>query len=435
MHLCNADVLRYISKDMLWSYVLELVVSTCTFFTWPLGCIFSSAKRRSIVFWKAPGWKVKGLLIVDFVIANSQLTQRWATSCSEAIGTAIESWAGVAAVLTANTVTPTLVSVWQAIFPASAETRDHVASWIHQSWQQAASAVLSAKRWADVKATAAKRLIATSNAKLSHMAKSPQAQQTAATDGLPSHADVPTVMLLKGAQHVDVDQQPNLLKAHRAHLSKAVSKEPSAKPGRAGAKGKKASAGPHRAQPGAPAKKPSLVPDKAQAGIASNHDLAVLHQVEASAESSAVLDQAQPEAVGNEPPALLDQAEADGDKSPALPDQAHNDITWPALNKRARKLLRKASQAAAADETPDGHDDELEADTAADLPDIPEGKDIKPETSVAAVPYVKSVKSGSLPVLYAYNCCASDTLGGTVALVHQLKEAVSSIQLSLLQFK
>ncbi|KAL0047030.1 hypothetical protein WJX82_004537 [Trebouxia sp. C0006] len=68
------DVLRYVSKDMLWSYVSELV-STCTFFAWPLGCIFSSAKRRSIVFWKAPGWKAKGLLIVDFVIANSQLNQ------------------------------------------------------------------------------------------------------------------------------------------------------------------------------------------------------------------------------------------------------------------------------------------------------------------------------------------------------------------------
>ncbi len=408
MHLCDADVLRHVSKDMLWSYVSELVVSICTFFTWPFGCIFSSAKRRSIVFWKVPGWKAKGLLIVDFVIANSQQTQRWTTSCSEAIGTAIESWVGVAAVLTANTVTPTLVSVWQAIFPASAETRDHVACWIHQSWQQAASAVLSAKRWAVVKATAAKRLIATSNAKLSYMAKSPQAQQAAATDGLPSQADVPTVMLLKGAQHVDVDQQPNLLKAHRAHPSKAVSKEPSAKPGRAGAKGKKGSAGPKRAQPGAAAKKSLLVADQAQAGNGGKDALSVLHQAEAGAEPSTVLDQAQPEAVGNKAPALLDQAqaEADGDRSPALPDHAHDDSTWPALNKRARKQLRKASQAAAtADETPDGHDDESEADTAADLPDIPEGKDIKPETSVAVVPHMKNAKSGSLPTLYACNCC------------------------------
>lgn len=373
MHLCHADMLRYVFKDMLRSCVSELVVSTCTFFAWPLGCIFSSAKRRSIVFWKAPGWKAKGLLIVDFVIANSQLNQRWATSCSEAIGTAIGSWVGVVAALIANTVTPTLVSVWQAICPAP--TRTHIACWIHQSWQQAASAVLSAKRWASVKATAAKRLIATSNAKLSYTAKSSQAKQTAATYGLSSQADVPTVMLLKGAQHVHVYEQPNLLKAHRAQPSKAVSKGPSAKPGRAGAKGKRAPVGPHRAQPGAPAKKPSLVADQAQAGITSNHALSVLHQAEAGAEPSTVLDQAQPEAVGNKPPALLDQAvaEANGDKAPALPDQAHDDSTWPALNKRARKQLSKAAQAAAAaDETRDGSDDE--SDTAADLPDIPEGK-------------------------------------------------------------
>ena len=373
MHLCHVDVLRYVSKDMLWSYVSELV-STCTFFAWPLGCIFSSAKRRSIVFWKAPGWKAKGLLIVDFVIANSQLNQRWAISCSEAISAAIKAWVGVAAVWTANTVTPTLVSLWQAAFPAPAETRNRVACWVHQSWQQAASAVLTAKRWAFVKATAAKRLIATSNAKLSYMAKSSQAKQTAATDGLSSQADVPTVLLLKGAQHLDNDKQPNLLKAHRAQPSKAVSKGPSAKPGRAGAKGKKAPAGPHRAQPGAPAKKPSLVADQAQAGVTSNQALSVLHQAEAGAEPSTVLDQAQPEAVGNKPPALLNQAEAEanGDKAPALPDQAHDDSTWPALNKRARKQLRKTAQAAAADETRDGSDDE--SDTAADLPDIPEGK-------------------------------------------------------------
>ena len=389
--------------------VSELVVSTCTFFTWPFGCIFSSAKRRSTVFWKAPSWKAKGLLLVDFVIANSQLTQRWATSCSEAISAPIKSWVGVAAVWTANTVTPTLVSVWQAICPAP--TRNHVACWIHQSWQQAASAVLSAKRWAVVKATAAKRLIATSSAKLSYRIKNPQARQTASTDGLPSQAYVPTIMLLKGAQHVDVDQQPNLLKAHRAHPSKAVSKEPSAKPGQAVAKGKKASAGPHRSQPRAAAKKPSLVPDQAQAGNDGKDALSVRHQAEAGADPSTVLDQAQPEAVGNKPPALLDQAEADGDKSPALPDQAHNDSALPALNKRARKQLRKASQAAAAaDETHDGSDDESEADAAADLPDIPEGKDIKPETSVAVVFQAKSPKSGSIPKLYACNCCSSDPL-------------------------
>ena len=392
MHLCNADVLRYIFKDMLWSCVSELVVSTCTFYTWPFRCIFSSAKRGSIVFWKAPSWKAKGLLIVDFVIANSQLTQRWTSFCSEAIGTAIGSGVSVAAVLTANTVTPTLVSVWQAVCPASAVNRNRVACWIHQSWQLAASAVLSAKHWAVVKATAAKRLTATSNVKLSHLAKSPQAQQTAATDGLSSQADVPNVMLLKGAQHVDVDEQPNLLKAHRAAPSKSVSKEPSAKPGRAGAKGKKASAGPKRAQPEAPAKKSSLVADQAQAGNDGNHALEVLHRAEAGAEPSTVLDQAQPEAVGN--------------KHSALSDQAQDDSTWPALNKRARKQLRKASQAAAADETPDGHDDESEAYTAADLLDIPEGKDIKPETTVAVVPHMKSAKSGSLPILYACNCCS-----------------------------
>jgi len=92
-----------------------------------------------------------------------------------------------------------------------------------------------------------------------------------------------------------------------------------------------------------------------------------------------------------------------------LPDQAQDDSTWPVLNKRARKQLRKASQAAAADETPDGHD-ESEADAAADLPNIPEGKDIELETPVAVVPQMKSAKSGSLPILYVYNCCSSDTL-------------------------
>ncbi len=406
MHLCHADVLRCILKDMLWICVSELVVSTCTFLTWPFRCIFPSAKRRSMVFWRAPSWKSKGLLIIDFVIANSQLTQRWTSSCCEAIGTAIGSWVGVAAVLTANAVTPALVSVWQATCPAP--TRIHVACWTHQSWQQAASAVLSARRRAVVNATAAKRLIATSNAKLSYRAKSPQAQQAAATNGRSSQADVPTVMLLKGAQHVDIDKQPNLLKAHRAKPSKAVSKEPSAKPGRAGAKGKKASAEPRHAQPRAPAEKSSLVtsPDQAQAENDGKHAVAVLHQAEAGAELSTVLDQAQPEAVGNEPPALLDQAEADGDKPPALPDQAHGDCTWPALNKKARKQLRRAAQAAAAaDETHDDSDDESEADAAADLPDIPEGKDIKLETSVAIVPHMKNVKSGSLPILHACNCC------------------------------
>ena len=414
MHLCNADVRRYILKDMLWGCVSELVVympqSTFTFLTSPFRCILSSAKRCCMVFWRAPGWKAKGLLIVDFVVANSQLTQRWTTSYSEATGTAFGSGVGVAAVLTANIVTPSLVSVWQTICPAT--TRNHVACWIHQSWQLATSAALSAKRWAIVKVTAAKRLITTSKVKLSYMANVPQAQQAAAADGLSSQADMPNVMLLKGAQHVDVDEQPNLLKAHRAHPSKAASKEPSVKPGRAGAKGKKAPAGPHRAQPRAPAKKSSLVADQAQAGNDGSHALAVLHQAEAGAEPSSVPDQAQPEDVGNKHPALLDQSQAGADANThlGLPDQAHNDSTWPALNKRARKQLRKASQApAAADETPEDRDDESEADNAADLPDIPEGKDIKLETSVAVVPHMKKAKSGSLPNLCACDCCSSDT--------------------------
>ncbi|KAL0033665.1 hypothetical protein WJX79_010885 [Trebouxia sp. C0005] len=181
-------------------------------------------------------------------------------------------------------------------------------------------------------------------------------------------------MLWSCAQHSDVDKQPHLLKAHRAGPSKPVSKEPSAKPGRAGAKGRKASAGPKRAQPGAPAKKPSQVAVQAHAGIESNHALAVLHQAEAGAETSTVIDQAQPEAVGNKRPALLDRAQAGANANThlRLPDQAHSDSTWPVRNKRARKQLRKASQAAAADETPHDRDDEPEADAAADLFDIPE---------------------------------------------------------------
>ena len=429
MHLCNADVQHYLLKDMLWGCVSELVVymlqSTFTFLTSPFRCILSGAKRCCMVFWRAPGWEAKGLLIVDFVIANSQLTQRWTTSCSEAIGTAIGSGVGVAAVLTANTVTPSLVSMWQIICPAT--TRNHVACWTHQSWQLAFSAALSAKRWAVVQATAAKRLLATSKVKLSYMANVPQVQQVAAADGLSSQADMPNIMLLKGPRHVDVDEQPNLLKAHRAHPSKAASKEPSVKPDRAGAKGKKAPAGPHRAQPRAAAKKSSfvadqaqagndaakkssLVADQAQAGNDGSHALAVLHQAEAGAEPSSLLDQAQPEDVGNKHIALLDQSQAgaDGRTHLRLPDQAHNDSTWPALNKRARKQLRKASQTAA-DETPEGRDDESEADNAADLPDIPEGKDIKLETSVAVVPHMKNAKSGSLPKLCACHCCSSDT--------------------------
>ena len=390
MHLYNADVLRYIFEDMLWSCVLELMIytplSTFRFLTSPFRCIFFSVKHRSMVFWRAPSWKAKGMLIVDFVIVNSQLTQRWTSFCCEAIHTAIGSAVGVVAVLTANIVTPSFASVWPAICPAP--PRNHIACWIHQSWQLAASAVLSAKRWAVVKVTAAKRLIATSNVKLSHMAKSLQVQQTAATDGLSSQADMSAVMLLKGAQHSDVDKQPHLLKAHRAGPSKPVSKEPSAKPGRAGAKGRKASAGPKRAQPGAPAKKPSQVAVQAHAGIESNHALAVLHQAEAGAETSTVIDQAQPEAVGNKRPALLDRAQAGANANThlRLPDQAHSDSTWPVRNKRARKQLRKASQAAAADETPHDRDDEPEADAAADLFDIPEGEAIKPETSVAVCP-------------------------------------------------
>lgn len=427
--MCNADVLRYVFKDMLWSFVSELVVhiplSTFMLLTSPFRCILSSAKRRCMVFWKAPGWKARSLLIVDFVIATSQLTQCWSTSCSEAMGTAVGSGVGIMAVLTANSVTPSLVSVWQAICPASAVPKKCVPCWIHQSWQLTTSAVLSARRWAVVKATAAKRLIPTSNVELSYMAKSPQAQQTAVTDGLSSQADVSTVMLLKEAQHTDADKQPDLLKAHRAEPSKAVSKEPSAKPSRAGAKGNKAPAGPRRAQPGAPASKPSLVADQAQAGIDGNLALAVRHQAEAAADSnkpSAVTDHAQTGAVGIRPPALLGQAQAgaDGNTHLGLPDQAQDDSTWPVLNKRARKQLRKASQAAAADETPDGHDDESEADAAADSPNIPEGKDIELETPVAVVPQMKSAKSGSLPILYAYNSVPQTHWTGTVALCAQL---------------
>lgn len=340
MQLSDADMVCYIFKEAFASFVLELLVyipsSIFTFICTRFTVVLSGAKHKYTVFWRAPNLKAKGLLIMDSTSQYSQLAWQFMTVWTKTVGTPVRAGIGRLATLAANTVVPMLWSTWQAARPVLVVAGEHIARQASKCLRSVITTTSSAWRWtvtaaAAVTAAVANACTPANDVKLSDKVKSSEA--AAAASVLPSEPLSKSAVPSKHAQHDDEnDRQSDLLKAHRSDFIQTASKEP-------------------------------LSATQVQAGAGHN-------------QPSAVCDQVQTEA---------------GQKQPsAVPDQALHDTTKPALNNRARKQLRKATQAAlaAADVTPDCDAGALkpegQSDMAAAQADALEGEGCESKSSAEA---------------------------------------------------
>lgn len=335
MQLSDAGLVCYIFKEAFATFVLELLVhipsSICTFICTRFTVVMSSVQHKCTVFWRAPGLKAKGLLIMDSTSQYSQLAWQFMTVWTKTVGTPVRAGIGRLATLAANTVVPMLWSTWQAARPVLVVAGEHIARQASKCLRSVITTTSSAWRWtvtaaAAVTAAVANACTPANDVKLSDKVTSSEA---AAASVLPSEPLSKGTVPSKHAQHDDEnDRQSDLLKAHRSDFIQTASKEP-------------------------------LSATQVQAG--AGHD-----------QPSAVRDQVQTEP---------------GHKQPStVPDQALHDTSKPVLNNRARKQLRKASQAAlaAADVTPGCDNGALKPEGQSDMAAALEGEGSESKSSAEA---------------------------------------------------